>query len=228
MTTNYPGAFSRHQQETRSAITFQDRNLTRKALVSRQVELRRSANANLAAVIPTVPEIPGSRAEILDALRPGTADEIAVALHQRERIQADLDRGRRPEQILASEDLRTVVALLDWLPSMPGVKDSPHRDDIVAEIEALAFDRLGSLGHEPVVQRLHAEQEIAAPAAVARVFTEALAGPITTSAWQDLHRADPEAYREIQAAEIPGLADEVRRFDISAAREAEADRFDAA
>lgn len=223
MTTNYPGAFSRHQQETRSAITFEDRNLTRAALIARRVGLRQSASENLAAVIPTVPEIAGStRAEILDGIRPSTADEIAVALHQRERIQADLERGRRPEQIVASADLRTVVALLDWLPSMPGVKDSPHREDIEAEIGALAFDRLAALGHEPAAQRIQAEQEIARPAAWARVLTEAQAGEISTGAWTDLYRADPEGYREAQAAEISGLGDEVRRFDISAAREIEA------
>lgn len=226
MTSNFSGAFARYQQGVRAAITHEDRSLTPKSLIARRLSMIEQANANLSAVIPTVPEIPGSRAEILDSIRPTTADEVAVARHQRERIQADLDRGRRPEQIIASADLRTIVALLDWLPTMPGVKDSNHRDEIQAEIEAIAFQRLADLGHEPAVQRLQAEQEIAAPTAVARVFTEALAGPITTSAWQDLHRADPEMYREIQAGEIPGLADEARRFGVSAAREAEADRFD--
>ncbi|WP_229382192.1 hypothetical protein [Microbacterium schleiferi] len=102
------------------------------------------------------------------------------------------------------------------------MKDSPHREDIEAEIGALAFDRLAALGHKPAAQRIQAEQEIAGPAAWARVLTEAQTGEISTGAWTDLYRADPEGYQEARAGEIPGLGGEVRRFDISAAREVEA------
>lgn len=168
----FAGRRARHQQETRSAITLLDRNLTWTALIARPIGLRQSANENLAAVIPTVPE-------------------IAVAFHQRERIQADLDRGCRPEQILASADLPTVVALMDWLPTMPRVKDSQHREAIMADLGTLALDRLATLGYQPAVDRLKAEQEIASPAAWARVFSEALAGQVSVAAWTDLHRADP-------------------------------------
>lgn len=226
MTTTHPGEFARHQQASRAAINHQDRALAPAALNGRRRAMREKANADLAAQIPAVPTISRpSRDEILDALRPSTADEVQVAVHQRERIQADLDRGRRPEQILASADLRTVVSLLDWLPTMPGVKDSTHHDDIVAEIQALAFDRLGEIGHGPAAERIQAEQEIALPAAWARVMAEAVAGQVTTGAWTDLYRVDPEGYREAQAAEIPGLAEETRRFDIMASREVEADQF---
>lgn len=228
MTTTHPQAFARFQQERRAALTFEDRELSRPALTARRVALLKKASENLAAHIPTVPEIPGSTpTEILDALHPTTADEIAVARDLRDRIQADLDRGRRPEQIVASADQRTIVSLLHWLPTMPGVADSEHREEIVAEIQGLAFQRLAEIGYEPAAARLQAEQEVALPAATARVFTEALAGNVTTGAWTDLHRADPEAYREIQAAEIPGLADDVRRFHIVAAREIEGHQFEA-
>lgn len=226
MTTTHPAQFARHQEASRAAITYQDRTLAPGALNDRRRSMREKANGDLAAQIPAVPMVSGlSRDEVLDALRPSTSDEIQVALHQRERIQTDLDRGRRPEQILASADLRTIVSLLDWLPTMPGIKDSTHHDDIVAEIQALAFDRLAEIGYEPAAERVQAEQEVALPAAWARVMTEAIAGQVTTGAWTDLHRVDPEGYREAQASEIPGLAEEAHRFDIMASREAEADQF---
>lgn len=109
----------------------------------------------------------------------------------------------------------------------PDVVKSEHREEIIAEVQGLAFQRLAEIGYEPAAVRLLAEQEIAVPSAVARVFTEALAGNVTTGAWTDLHRADPEAYREIQTAEIPGVAEDVQRFGIQAEREIGGDRFDA-
>ncbi|KYJ97043.1 hypothetical protein [Microbacterium sp. CH1] len=226
MTTTYAEAFARLQKERRAAISHEDRDLSPQALTAHRLRLLQRANENLAAHIPTVPEITGpSRTEILDGLHPATADEIAVSRDMRERIQADLDRGRRLEQILASADQRTIVSLLHWLPTMPDVAGSQHRDEIVAEIQALAFERLAEIGHEPASTRRQAEEATALPAAVTRVFSEALAGTVTTGAWTDLHRADPDLYREIQAAEIPGLADEVRRFGILAERQVEPDQF---
>ncbi|WP_168627359.1 hypothetical protein [Cryobacterium sp. BB307] len=225
-TSTHAQAFARLQQERHAAISHEDHNLSPRALTTHRLGLLQKANDNLAALIPAVPGISGpTQAEILDSLHPSTADEIAVSRDMRERIQADLDRGRRLEQILASADQRTIVSLLHWLPTMPGVTDSPHRDEIMAEIQALAFGRLAEIGHEPAVARLQAEQENALPAAVARVFNEALAGTVTTGAWTDLHLAGPEVYREIQAAEVPGLTEEVRRFGILAARQVEPDQF---
>jgi len=135
LTTTHAQAFARFQQECHAALTSEDRDLSRPALTERRRALLKKARENLAAHIPTVAEIPEpTPTEILDALYPATADEIAVSRDLRERIQADLDRGRRPEQILASADERTIASLLHWLPTMPGVADSEHREEIVAEV----------------------------------------------------------------------------------------------
>lgn len=87
-----------------------------------------------------------------------------------------MDRGRDLGQILDSADLRTIMSLLHWLPTMPGVIDSQDREAIIADVQTLALRRLAEIGHEPAVTRLQAEQESALPASVARVFTEAIAG----------------------------------------------------
>ena len=84
---------------------------------------------------------------------------------------------------------------------------------IVAEFEAIAFDRLAALDYEPAVERIRAEEAVAPDAAWSRVLTEALDGPVTVGAWTALYRADEAGYREAQAAEIDGFGEAVRRSD---------------
>lgn len=79
-------------------------------LTARRVALLKKASENLAAYVPAVPAIKApAPAEILDGLHPATADEIAVSRDMRDRIQVDLDRGRRPPPSLGWSPRRSPV-----------------------------------------------------------------------------------------------------------------------
>lgn len=168
-----------------------------------------------AAVEPTGP----TRAEILDSHRPATADTLAIATREWEKVQALLGAGRRLDQIIAGASPVRLGAILDRLEIMPEVLASSEGDLIVAEFEGLIFDRLASLGDDAATARLSAEQEVATPNAWSRVMTEALSGEVTTGAYSALYLADPEACREAQGSEIPGLGDALRRSDAEEERQ---------
>lgn len=187
---------------------------TTRRLPPRLTEGIQRARAALAARTPTVPEVTGpTRAEILEGIRPTTADTLAVAAREREMIQALRDTGRRLDQIIAGAFPARLAAILDSLETLPEVLASPDGAHIVAEFEALALDRLVALGYEPAVARISAEEAVASDAAWSRVMMEALDGPVTVGAWTALYRADEAGYREAQTAEIDGLGEALRRFN---------------
>ncbi|MCT9000790.1 hypothetical protein [Microbacterium memoriense] len=172
------------------------------------------ARADLAARIPSISEPSGpDRAAILAGIRPTTADSLAVAAREREKVQALLAAGRRYDQIIPTASRERLGAILDDLEILPEVLASSEGPEIVAEFEAHVFDRLATLGHEPAVERLRAEETIALPNAWSRVMTEALTGPVTVGAHSALYRADAEACREAQGLEISGLGEGIVRSD---------------
>lgn len=213
MTNTHAAALAGFFRDAHAALNRQDRDKTPEANDRARREGLARARADLAARIPAVTEIPGSRAEILDGIRPTTADSLAVAAREREKVEALRNAGRRLDQIIATASPARLAAILDSLEILPEVLASSEGDQIVAEFEGLIFDRLASLGDDAATARLSAEQEVAAPNAWSRVMTEALTGPVTVSAYSALYRADPEACREAQGSEVPGLGDAIRRSD---------------
>lgn len=214
MTTAHATAFATFVRDAHTALSQQDRDKTPEANARAQRQGIQQARSALAARIPTVPEITGpTRAEVLDGIRPTTADTLAVAAREREKIQALRNAGRRLDQIITGASPARLGAILDSLETLPEVLASSEGAHIVAEFEALAFDRLAALGYEPAVERIREEEAVAPDAAWSRVMMEALDGPVTVGAWTALYRADEAGYREAQAAEIDGLGEALRRSD---------------
>lgn len=214
MTTDHAAAFAGFVRDAHTALSQQDRDKTPAANARAQRQRLQRARAALAARIPAIPEVAGpTRAEILDGIRPSTADTLALAAREREKVEALLRAGRRLDQIIAGASLARLGAILDSLETLPEVLASSEGAQIVAEFEAIAFDRLAALDYEPAVERIRAEEAVAPDAAWSRVLTEALDGPVTVGAWTALYRADEAGYREAQAAEIDGFGEAVRRSD---------------
>lgn len=214
MTTAHATAFAAFVRDAHTALSQQDRDKTPEANARAQRQGIQQARSALAARIPTVPEITGpTRAEVLDGIRPTTADTLAVAAREREKIQSLRNAGRRLDQIITGASPDRLGAILDSLETLPEVLASSEGAHIIAEFEALAFDRLTALGYEPAVKRIRAEEAVAPDAAWSRVMMEALDGPVTVGAWSALYRADEAGYREAQEAEIDGLGEALRRSD---------------
>ena len=214
MTTTPAEALRQFRAAARAALDIHDPDKTPEANARARRDALTRAREVLAAQIPAAVEPTGpSRAEILDAHRPVTADALAVSAREWEKVRALLDAGRRLDQIIAGASPARLGAILDNLEIMPEVLVSSEGDQIAAEFEGLIFDRLASLGDDAATARLAAEGKVAAPNAWSRVMTEALAGEVTTGAYSALYLADPEACREAQASEIPGLGDAIRRSD---------------
>jgi len=214
MTTTYAEALRQFRAAARAALDIHDPDKTPEANARARRNALTRTREIFAAQIPTAIEPTGpSRAEILDAHRPSTADTLAVAAREREKVQALLGTGRRLDQIISGASPARVGAILDNLEILPEVLASAEGDQITAQFEALIFDRLAALGDDAAIGRLDAEREVAAPNAWSRVMTETLTGPVTVSAYSALYRADPEACREAQESEVPGLGDALRRSD---------------
>lgn len=214
MTTTYAQALRQFRAAARAALDIHDPDKTPEANARARRDAITRAREVLAAQIPAAVEPTGpSRAEILNAHRTSTADTLAVAAREREKVEALRNAGRRLDQIIAGASPARLGAIRDNLEIMPEVLASSEGDQIVADFEGLIFDRLASLGDDAATARLSAEQEVAAPNAWSRVMTEALTGPVTVSAYSALYRADPEACREAQGSEVPGLGDAIRRSD---------------
>lgn len=214
MTNIQAAALRQYRTAAEAALNSNDPDKTPEANGRARRDALTRAREIFAAQIPAAVEPTGpSRAEILDAHRPVTADALAVSAREWEKVRALLDAGHRLDQIIAGASPARLGAILDNLEIMPEVLASSEGDLIVAEFEGLIFDRLAALGDDAATARLRAEQEVATPNAWSRVMTEALSGPVTISAYTDLSRADAEAYREAQASEIPGLGDAIRRSD---------------
>lgn len=214
MTNIHAAALREFRAAVRAALDSNAPDKTPEANARARRDALTLAREIFAAQIPAAVEPTGpSRAEILDALRPVTADALAVAAREREKVQALLGVGRRLDQIITGASPARLGAIRDNLEIMPEVLASSEGDQIVAEFEGLIFDRLASLGDDAATARLSAERDVAAPNAWSRVMTEALTGEVTTGAYSALYLADPEACREAQASEIPGLGDAIRRSD---------------
>lgn len=214
MINTHAAALREFRAAVRAALDSNDPDKTPEANARARRDALTRAREIFAAQIPAAVEPTGpSRAEILDAHRPVTADALAVSAREWEKVRALLDAGRRLDQIIAGAPPARLGAILDSLEIMPEVLASSEGDQIVAEFEGLIFDRLASLGDDAATARLAAEAEVAAPNAWSRVMGEALTGPVTVSAYSALYRADPEACREAQESEVPGLEDALRRSD---------------
>lgn len=214
MTTTPAEALRQFRAAARAALDIHDPDKTPEANARARRDALTRAREVLAAQIPAAVEPTGpSRAEILDAHRPVTADALAVSAREWEKVQALRKSGRRLDQIITGASPDRLGAILDNLEILPEVLSSSEGNQIVAEFEALIFDRLAALGDDAATARLNAEQEVASPNASSRVMTEALSGEVTTGAYTALYRADPEACQQAQESEIPGLGDAIRRSD---------------
>lgn len=214
MTTTYAEALRQFRAAARAALDIHDPDKTPEANARARRDAITRAREIFAAQIPAAVEPTGpSRADILNAHRPSTADTLAVAAREWEKVQALRKSGRRLDQIITGASPARLGAILDNLEILPEVLASSEGDQIVAEFEGLIFDRLASLGDDAATARLATEGKVAAPNAWSRVMTEALTGEVTTGAYSTLYLADPEACRDAQASEIPGLGDAICRSD---------------
>lgn len=214
MTDTGAAALREFRTAAEAALNSNDPDKTPEANARARRDALTRAREIFAAQIPAAVEPTGpSRAEILAAHRPATADALAVSAREWEKVRALLGAGRRLDQIIAGASPARLAAILDGLEIMPEVLASSEGDLIVAEFEGLIFGRLASLGDDAATARLTAEQEVAAPNAWSRVMSEALRGEVTTGAYSALYVTDPDACREAQGSDFPGLGDALRRSD---------------
>lgn len=214
MTTDLITALGNYVAAAGAALNRTDPDKTREANERAGRAALEKARADLAASIPAVSEPAGpSRAEILRALRPATADALAFAARDREKVEALEKAGRSLDKIIAGASPERLGAILDNLEILPAVLASNDGEGVIAELEGLVFARLAEIGYEPAVERIRAEKEVAVPNAMSRVMTEALSGPVTLGASTVLYNADPETYRQVEALQTEGLAEAIVRSD---------------
>lgn len=164
-----------------------------------------------AQTIPSVPSVP-ERSTVLDALKPRTADDVALHAREREKVAALVGAGRSIESVIASADRTRLAAILDGVETSEDVLTSSQGDVIVAERTGAIFDRLAEI--DDAARKVADAEAAAAPAqAWAAVFadasTQGLAGVAAKSA---LYHVDSSAYglvsdaeREVDAAAIDRL-----------------------
>jgi hypothetical protein len=180
--------------------TRADPNLTPGGLATWQrseFERWQSGTAQVTVDVPRVPD----RSTVLDTLKPRTADEVALAAREREKVAARRAAGHPIEAIIATADRSRLAALVDDVEVDADVLASGQGHAIIAERVAAIFDRLAEIDDD--ARALADAEAAAAPAqAWAHVFADVrkygLAGLGAKTA---LYRVDPSAYRLVQSAE---------------------------
>lgn len=145
--TNYAETLRKFNADVKSAVSFHNPDFTNSAITRQRIELLQRARTQLASKLPaTRPANPvEERAEIFDRLRPGTADAVAVTLNEWSKVQRLLESGRNFANLIAQADERRLAAIVDQFPTSE-FADTPEGDEIVAEVQELAFRRLVELG----------------------------------------------------------------------------------
>lgn len=200
MSTTTPAPFAdtvaAYLAALRAASEYADADLTPEALTRRREELTTAAHRALTGQLDALPD-PGDdpRTAALDALRATTADDVAVQGREREKVTTLLASGKSLDRIIAEADAVRVAAILDNLEVMPDVLASDTPGAIIAEVRALAFDRLAEVGDPGAVAAAAAHSEWAATAARRNVLGSIAQGAVSTAALTALYHADPEGYQ---------------------------------
>lgn len=106
-----------------------------------EFERWQSGTAQVTIDVPRVPD----RSTVLDGLKPRTADDVALAAREREKIAALRAGGRPIEAIIATADRSRLAAILDDVEVDADVLASGQGDAIIAERTAAIFDRLAEI-----------------------------------------------------------------------------------
>lgn len=229
-TSTYQTAVLQYRTAQIATERLHDPSLTPEANSKRKRDARAAARAKLREAIPQRPDGSDPRGEVLDALTPTTADQIAVQGREREKFEALLARGAHLSQVIAQADERRQGAILDWLETSDEVQESPDPQAAQAELRVAVFDRLATLGHPDAVTAAAtvADQEVTtawADALEALAIGDEPGGTVQTA----IFRNDPEAYRATFGADLPAedgrtLAAAKKHAAQDAAREQAMDR----
>lgn len=202
-------AYKQYKQDLASAVSYSDRDLTHSAVTRRRAQRVEAARKALQAHTPAAPDpvtLEDRRPAVLAALRPTTADQVAVLQHEWATVEAALRSGRPIQQVLLeATTTQRVAAILANLEAWSYSQDTTDPAGVVADLESMAFDRLVEQGYEPAVSANTVAEAFQATAAWNRVLSESLTGEVTLGALTDLHRWDADGYRQL--AEINAEVD---------------------
>ena len=190
MTTTPAAAYVAARTALRDAPAFTDLNLSTQGLVRRRAEIIRAAKAQLVGAMPALPEGIATRAEVLAARTPTTADAVAVQGREREKVAELRKAGLTFAQIIGDASEVRVAALIDAVEGIAATEPEQAQ-----ELEELLFSRLVALGAADAIETHTVEQETA----VGRAWRDALTSTIENrdpdlGTRTQLHSADRPGY----------------------------------
>ncbi|KJQ53715.1 hypothetical protein [Microbacterium sp. SA39] len=190
MTTTPAAAYQAARVALRDAPAFTDPDLSAQGTVRRRAEMIRAAKAQLIGAMPTLPEGVATRAEVLAARTPTTADAVVVQGREREKVTELRNAGLTFAQIAGEASEVRVAALIDAVEGIAAAE--PEQ---ASELEELLFSRLVGLGAADAIEAHTAEQETV----VGTAWRDALASTIENRdpdlrTRTQLHSADRPRY----------------------------------
>lgn len=180
--------------ELSSVLSIDDPNLSEQGKFEKRRATIKRAQSALSAHLPAEQAVP-DRAAALDALRPTTADGVAVQAREWQKVEALLAAGRNLRHIIGNADRPRLAAIADGIEVMPDVLNSADGEAIAREVRDVVFARLVALGDEVAV-RIADEEAAAAPVIAARAYlTDTLdRGAPGYDGLAAIHRVDPTLY----------------------------------
>lgn len=215
-TTRWANAVRRYTDEVTAARDYVDPTGHPDDVAKHRQRMLAAARDALRADTPTAPTpVEPRRVAVLDALRPTTADAVAVQGREWAKVEALLgdEGGRVLPRIIDQADRTRLAAILDHLETWGPVLQSNEGEAIVTELRSRIFDRMVSLGNGDAIQVAETEQANAPVTAWALVMTEAIDGDVSVDARTAVHRADLPGY-DYALADLPMLGDTVRHIDV--------------
>lgn len=218
--TQHVAAVRQYQADVAAAVRWTHPDYTASGISRERAKRVEAARAALRAAVPAKPEHKGGdpRGGVVAGLAPTTADQVAVTAHAWQKVAARLDAGQSLYTLVTTADRATLAAILDGLPTRPEVLEQQDGGAaVVAEVQALAFDRLVELGDEAAVGA-QAQTAILDQADAWSDYLAALAEPGEPSlaVVSALHRSDPEglaATRPESPLDAADTAEQVRGLD---------------
>ncbi len=193
-----------------AAPQYVDPRLSTAANGEERAKIIRGAYSALAAAVPELPQRTVTRADVLAARAPKTADEVAIQAREREKVDALLAAGRPFADIVSEASDVRIAALIDSLETTAATEPGE-----AAEREELLVDRLVALGAADAVTAATEDRDNAATTAWNAVLSEALvSGEVSVANRTAVFHADEEGYAQaFSASDVPVDWSAVRRIE---------------
>lgn len=197
-------AYAQYKADLAKAASFTHPDYSHNGITRERARRVVEARRKFQAKIPSALDeslLADRRPQVLDALTPKNADQVAVHGHEWAKVEAGLKAGRVLQQaVMEATTVERLAAIADHAEAWAYGQETSDPAGVAADIRSMVYDRLVQIDYEPAVQANTSREQFAAHQAWHDVMTEALGDDRSVETVASLHSADPEGYQSVAVA----------------------------